>query len=179
MPTNTNPTSVRQSFSLAVRFLATLYVSACVIVSTCLLLGWGTMLGATILILTAEEQSHSADRQFISKQFHRQPKQINLTELNGGDWVIACAIGQFADRQLLEAASTKAGIVVPSNTLDEWSQQKFRPKIVLTTRNGTHEMFAPAELAGAIASGEAVCVQPSSPIMTLPTAKSLETLKQK
>jgi hypothetical protein len=167
MATNKTPTSVRERFNLVLRLLATLYVAACVIVSTCLLLGWGAMLGTVTLLLKAEEQSHSARLQFISKQFQRQPKQIDLTGLNDGDWVMACAIGQFADRQILEAASTKAGIVIPSNTLDEWSQQKFRPKIVLMTRNGTHEMFAPAELAGAIASGEAVCVQPSSPIMTL------------
>ncbi|NOT72217.1 MAG: hypothetical protein HOP09_13365 [Hyphomicrobium sp.] len=119
----------------------------------------------------------SQDFAFIDLRFAENPKHIDLSKLNDGEWIVACASGNLAEHASMKEAARIAGVEVSISELEPVPVLKSGSMFFYIRGDRTAHWFQNSRIGHEIAFGEVVCASPSQPVLKLPTDAALQQLK--
>lgn len=116
----------------------------------------------------------------VSPYFERQmdlaKKQIDVSDLNGGDWTLICLLGRMSSPDTVLEAARARSIRVDSQQLQKFGPQKSLSTLLYVRRDAKVDWTYPSSLQRQLGSGEVLCVSPESPVFQLPTEKAVRGL---
>lgn len=125
----------------------------------------------------ANQKQHARDLAFLNLLFGEIPRSIDLTKLNDGDWLVACAGGNLPERATMKRAAQTVGVVVTDAELDLVPVLKSGGLFFYIAKDRKARWFQYSQISGQIAFGEVVCASPAHPFLKLPTDAALKDMR--
>lgn len=127
---------------------------------------------------TLEERGERSNFSLLQSQLRRQPKTLNVRDINHGDWTLACLLGGLTDRRGVVARAEKTGLKLDQVELKRMLPVDFKSGVTLiyVARDGQPRWLRLTNLFDQVGIQETVCVEPQEPVFRLPTDRALRAL---